>query len=322
MNVLVLGGTRFIGRHIAEELLARGERVSVLNRGKSTDELPAAVERLRADRNDADAVTSAVAGRSWDACVDVCGYTPRQVRPIAEALRGRIGRYIFISTGSVYGEPKQRPMTEDHPLLEPAGDEVTEVTGETYGALKVACERIVGRVYGERCTLLRPQIVVGPHDPTERYSYWVRRAALGGEMLMPGDGSDHLQVVDVSDIARFTSAVIRHDLGGVFNMAGPRVEWGTFAEMLGVQRPVWVPAEVIDAAGVTELQLFVPERHAYAGLMDMSSVRAQHAGMTLTEPTATLASVRAWLEDHPAELALTPQREREVIHAARERPPG
>src|SRR5262249_44862145 len=157
--------------------------------------------------------------------VDVSGYTPRQVRASAERLRDRVKRYLFISAVSVYGDPDRRPVRETHPLLPPAAEEVTEVNGETYGPLKVACEQIVQETYGERGTLLRPQIVAGPHDPSGRYSYWVNRAARGGEMLAPGDGSDHVQVIDARDLARFTVKVTENALGGAFNLAGPRITW-------------------------------------------------------------------------------------------------
>lgn len=133
MRILVLGGTQFIGRHIAEFLRAAGHAVSVLNRGLTPDELPAAIERLRGDRDEGAAGLQALAGRTWDACVDVSGYTPRQVRPSAEQLRPVVQRYLFISAVSVYGDPAEGPVRETHPRLPPAGEEVTEVSQETYG---------------------------------------------------------------------------------------------------------------------------------------------------------------------------------------------
>src|SRR5262249_22309556 len=142
MHILTLGGTQFVGRHIVEALLTVGHRVSILTRGHTPDELPAEVERLRGDRDLGTVGLDALAGRSWDACVDVSGYTPRQVRASAELLRDRVKRYVFISAVSVYGDPDIRPARETHPLLPPAAEDVTEIDGETYGPLKVACERI------------------------------------------------------------------------------------------------------------------------------------------------------------------------------------
>ena len=320
MRVLILGGTQFLGRHIVETLLAGGHVVSVLNRGASPDPLPTRVERLRADRDEGPPGLQALMGQEWDACVDVSGYTPRQVRASAEALRANVKRYVFISAVSVYGDPQDRPVLETHPRLPPAGEHVTEVNGETYGALKVACENIVQQVYGDRATLLRPQVIAGPHDPSGRYTYWVQRAGQGGDMLAPGDGSDHLQVIDVRDLARFVSTVIGNDLGGAFNLAGPRFQWAHFMKLLGAQNIVWVDARIILAAGLSfnELPLFRPERGARSSLMDVSSERALAAGLTLTAPEVTLKDVRAWVQGRSPMPALAAQREAELIAISRQ----
>src|SRR6059058_3354361 len=140
MKVLILGGTQFVGRHIAESLLSAGHRVTIFNRGKTHDELPANVERLRGDRDAGVLGLQTLTGRSWDACVDVSGYTPRQVRPSAEILRVNVKRYVFVSAVAVYGDSDQRPVRGIHPRVAPAGEEVTEVEGEMYGRLKVTCE--------------------------------------------------------------------------------------------------------------------------------------------------------------------------------------
>ncbi len=320
MNVLILGGTQFVGRHIVEDLLAAGHRVSVLNRGKSQDDLPTHVERLRGDRDDGVVGLDALTGRSWDVCVDVSGYTPRQVRPSAEKLRGSVQRYVFVSAVSVYGDPDDRPVRETHPRMPPAAENVTDVNGETYGPLKVTCENIVQQVYADRCTLLRPQVVVGPHDPSGRYGYWVQRAMQGGEMLAPGDGSDHVQVIDARDLARFTRTVIEHELGGSFNLAGPRLTWAEFMRILCPMNIVWVPAEIINAAGLTflELPLFRPERGPPSSLMDVSNERSRAVGLTLTDPEVTVRNVRAWIKGRDDTPALSPEREAELIHMARQ----
>ncbi len=321
MRVLILGGTQFLGRHIAETLLAAGHAVSVLNRGMSPDPLPPQVERLRGDRDAGPPGLQALMGQTWDACVDVSGYTPRQVRASAEALRANVKRYVFISAVSVYGDPQDRPVRETHPRLPPAGEQVTEVNGETYGALKVACENIVQQVYGDRATLLRPQVIAGPGDPSGRYMWWVQRAEQGGEMLAPGDGSDHLQVIDVRDVARFVATVIERDLAGAFNLAGPRFTWARFITMLGAQNIAWVDAPTLLAANLSfnELPLFRPERGARSGLMDVSNERAQAAGLTLTEPEVSLRDVRESLRGREPTAALSAQREAALIATARQR---
>lgn len=331
MNVIVLGGTQFVGWHIVEALRARGHRVTTLTRGRTPDEPADSVERLRGDRDAGPAGLAALSGRSWDACIDVSGYTPRQVRPSAEALRSRVARYVFISAVSVYGDPIDRPVTEAHPRVSPAAEGATEVVGEMYGRLKVACEDIVQQLYGDGCTLFRPQIVAGPHDPLDRYSYWVRRAGQGGEMLAPGDGRDHVQVIDARDVGRFSATAIERGLGGAFNLAGPRLPWANFLRVLGAEDPVWVPADVVRAQGVTEfeLPLFRPERGPRSGLMDVSAERALAAGLELTPPHVTARDTRAWLVEREQaaqdgrsraarlDPALAPEREAELIRIAR-----
>ena len=319
MDILVLGGTRFVGRHIVETLLDGGHRVSVLTRGKSPDELPASVERLRGDREQGTAGLAALGSREWDVCVDVSGYTPKQVRPSAESLRGRVGRNIFVSTVSVYVDSSDVPVVETHPLLPEAAEDVTDINGETYGPLKVTCEHIVRGLYGDRSTILRPQIVAGPFDPTGRHTYWVQRASEGGEMLAPGDGSDYVQLVDARDVARFTQRAIEKHTPGIFNMAGPRLTWAAFMDALGVANPVWVPSTLIDQAGLTfmELPLYRSSGSTNASLMHVSHERASAAGLTLTDALVTIHDVREWLRTHPVPPALPPERERELIAKAR-----
>ena len=324
MDVLILGGTQFVGRHIAEAMLTAGHRVTLFNRGTSPDELPSHVERLRGDR-DAEAARSGgladLEDRRWDACVDVSGYTPRRVRPSAELLRNQVGRYVFISAVSVYGDPHNRPVREDHPRVKPASEDVTEVVGEMYGRLKVTCEDIVQTIFADRCALLRPQIVAGPYDPFDRYAYWVRRATQGGEMLAPGDGSDHVQVIDAFDLARFVELVVQNGLSGPFNLAGPRLTWAEFVRVLGAKSVVWVPADMLRSAGLTEfeLPLFRAERAPRSGLMHVSADRAREAGLTLTGPEITFQRTRAWIAQRRDAPALSLAREAELIRIARGR---
>ena len=160
---------------------------------------------------------------------------------------------------------------------------------------------------------------MGPQDDRARYQYWVQRAMQGGEMLAPGDGSDHLQVIDVRDVARFARTVIENDLGGAFNLAGPRLTWAEFIRLLGAEKIVWVAAGIIKAAGITEfeLPLFRPERGPRSGLMDVSNERARAAGLTLTDPEVTMRDIQAWVLGSNLTPALSPERESELIRIAR-----
>lgn len=316
MRILILGGTQFIGRHIVDALLSGGHSVSVLTRGKTPDALPPQVERLRGDRNDGAEGLGALKGRAWDACVDVSGYTPRQVRPSAEALNGIVDRYVFISTGSVYGDAKKRPVAEENPTMTPAAEDVTVIDGDTYGPLKVTCENIVRDIYGDKATILRPQIVAGPHDPSGRFTYWAKRASLGGAMLAPGDGTDHVQVIDGRDLARFTRKALEEAIAGTFNMAGHRVTWKEFMATLGAKDPVWVPREVLEGVDSSELPLYRPEHGTYAGLMDVENAKARAAGLKLSSLAVTVKDTRDWLSGVDCPLALSPEREAELLSKA------
>ena len=309
-------------------MISAGHHVTVFNRGKSPDDLPRDIERLRGDRDAGELGLEALTRRSWDVCVDVSGYTPKQVRASAEKLATSIQRSIFISTISVYGDPKAPPIYETHPLLPPASEDVTQIDGATYGPLKVACENIIREVYGDQATILRPQIVVGPQDTSDqngRYSYWVQRAnqtrqpgQSDSAMLAPGDGSDYLQVIDVRDIALFVKTIIEsstNDQQGVFNLSGPRFTWKEFLNLLGAKNLVWVPQEILKDAQITfnELPLYRPNGGERSGLMHVSNNKARAAGLTLTDPTDTISAVQAWLQTENIPLMLSSEREKELI---------
>ncbi|MDB5338896.1 MAG: NAD-dependent epimerase [Planctomycetaceae bacterium] len=323
MKILVLGGTQFVGRHIVEELVRAGHTVSVLNRGRSADELPIPVERLRGDRDDGPSGLGSLTGRTWDVCIDVSGYTARQVRGSAEMLQSCVGHYVYLSAVSVYGDPVFGPVYETQPRLPPASENIIEVNAETYGPLKVTCENIVQEVYSDRCTVLRPQVVAGPYDPLDRFSYWVRRATQGGPMLAPGDGSDYVQVIDAGDVARFTRLVSENGFAGSFNLAGPRLTWKEFMAVLGARNILWVAAEIIREAGLTEfeLPLYRPKGGRRSSLMHVSSERAVELGLTLTDPQVTVNHVRTWLLNHSLPVALSTEREAELIGTS-SRSPG
>jgi len=319
MKILVLGGTGFVGRHIVEVLLRAGHSVSILSRGRTRDELSTQVERLRGDRDYGPSGLEVLSARVWDVCVDVSGYTERQVRSSAEKLLGNVGRYVFISAVSVYGNPASGPVDETQPRSPPADEDVLEVTGDTYGPLKVTCENIVQDMFTERYTLLRPQVVAGPHDTLDRFSYWVRRTTQGGKMLVPGDGSDYVQVIDADDLARFTQTVCENGLDGSFNLAGPRLTWAEFVTTLGARNIVWVPKEIFTAAKVTEdeLPLYRPAGGSRSSLMHVSNERAVAAGLTLTDPAITVMNVRSWLQGKALSPALSPEREAALIKMSR-----
>ncbi|WP_034340914.1 NAD-dependent epimerase/dehydratase family protein [Deinococcus misasensis] len=318
MNILVLGGTGFLGRHITQTLLDRHHQVTVFARGHTRALPPAGVEVLTGDRELGLQGLQALQGRSWDACVDCSGYTAVQVQASTELLKNLVQHYVYLSAVSVYGDPAHGPVTEDFPLVEPAPAHITEVDGSTYGPLKVTCEQVVRKAF-QHHTVLRPQVVTGPFDPSGRYSHWVNRARAGGEMLCPGDGTDFLQVVDVRDVAAFVVHVLEMQVSGTFNLSGPRFTWGEFVRMLGVEHPVWVPSALLKEAGLTfvELPLYRPHGGPRSSLMHVDHQRASNAGFKVTPAEVTLRDMQLWSMQHPEPLAMPADLEQRLLRQSK-----
>jgi 2'-hydroxyisoflavone reductase len=230
VRILVIGGTSFLGRHMVEQALGRGHELTLFNRGATAPELFPEAERIRGDR---ERDLSPLGGRTWDVAVDTCGYLPRVVEASADLLAGAVARYLFVSTTSVFPDDAPPGITEADPTLEPPPQDVEEITDETYGPLKVACERVVERALPGRALVIRPGYIVGPHDPSDRFTYWIRRAAAGGEMLAPAPPDAPLQFVDVRDLAAFMLGLAERETVGTFHVVGPG-EPCTFGSLLEV----------------------------------------------------------------------------------------
>jgi 2'-hydroxyisoflavone reductase len=228
MRILVIGGTSFLGRHLASQALERGHELTLFNRGITAPELFPLAERIHGDRT---RDLSALAGREWDVAVDTCGYLPGEVEASVDLLAGAVGRYVFVSTTSVFPDDAPPGTTEEAATLAPPPRTVQEVTDESYGPLKAGCELEVERAFAGRALVIRPGYIVGPHDPTDRFTYWVRRAASGGEMLAPAPPEGPLQFVDVRDLATFMLELVEQRAAGDFNVVGPG-EPCTFASLL------------------------------------------------------------------------------------------
>jgi 2'-hydroxyisoflavone reductase len=294
MNILVLGGTSFVGRAIVDDALAHGHTVTLFSRGKTGTDLFPDLERRIGDRDAGD--YASLADGSWDAVVDVSGYVPRHVTQAADALGDRVGRYLFISTGSVYDRSKGRDgMTEDTPRF-PAERGTEDVTGETYGPLKVACEDDVLARYGDRATIVRPGIVAGPHDTTDRFTYWVRRAARGGRVALPGRPDQPVQVVDSTDLARLVVGLLEQDRPGIYNAVGP-ADPVTLEELVRIcAKAAGSDVEVVpvgpDAVG-PGFPLVLPDP-SWDVMFRRSAAAAYAAGMPKTPLEKTAADVLAW----------------------------
>ena len=279
MRLLVLGGTKFLGRHAVAHALELGHDVTTFTRGRTNPELFPEAEHLTGDR---DGGLDTLRGGSWDGVIDTSGYLPRVVRQSAELLRDCVERYVFVSSISVYAEPEEEPDSE-------------EIT-EHYGALKRACERVVDEVYGERSARIRAGLIVGPYDPTDRFTYWPRRLAAGGDVLVPGDPAQPVQLVDARDLAAWLVQLALHGPGGTFDATCPRTTFGDMLERLrGGSTLVWVDAQRVLDAGVQpwmELPLWLPEEDW--PLMERDVSAAVAAGLTFRPLEETARDTYEW----------------------------
>lgn len=286
MDVLVLGGTSFVGRWIVEDLLARGHAPTLFSRGRTGADLFPDVERLIGDRDTGE--YAALDGRRWDAVIDVSAYVPRHVAQALAALDGLEGRYVFISTGLVYDRPAAAAsITEATPRLAPyRGSE--EIDDDTYGPLKVACEDDLLAALGERLTVVRPGWVVGPHDSSDRLTYWVRRGSRGGRAVVPDRLERPAQVVDVRDLARLVVLLLEQDLPGPYNATGPfpAVTLGELLVACGVVDTVQTPEDL-------DFPLVLPDP-SWDPLLRISAAAARAVGMPATPLTQTVVDTLAW----------------------------
>jgi len=322
MNLLILGGTKFLGRHAVDAALAGGHEVTIFTRGQTNPELFPDVEHLQGDR---DGDLGALEGRGWDGVVDTSGYVPRVVRRSAELLRDAVDRYVFVSSISVYDDFSQ-PIDESTAvaqLEDPANEDVLE----HYGALKAACETVIDEVYGDRGANVRAGLIVGPYDPTDRFTYWPRRIAAGRDVLGPGNPAAPVQFVDARDLAAWLVKLALEGPGGVFNATGP-AEPLTFADLIERARAaigsdanvVWIDEQTLLDAEVqawTELPLWLPGDD-YAGMARADTRRALAAGLTFRSLEQTVVDTLAWDRtvdgDRPT---LSREKERTVLDAAR-----
>lgn len=313
----MLGGTSFVGRAIVEQALSRGDDVTLFSRGRTGTELFPEAARLVGDRDTGD--YAALAGSRWDAVVDVSAYVPRHVQQAADAVDP--GRYLLISTGSVY-DPHRAPVVMDEDAPRRAPERGTEVVDDrTYGPLKVACEDDARARYGERATVVRPGIVAGPHDPTDRFTWWARRAARGGRVALPARSDQPVQVVDSRDLARLVVALLHDDRPGTFNAVGP-AEPVTLAELVhACARGADTTVEVVpvDPSAVAPGFPLVLGDPSYDVMARRRADAARAAGLTATPLETTAADVLAWDRERgepPLAVELSPEREAALLDGA------
>jgi 2'-hydroxyisoflavone reductase len=290
VRILVLGGTSFVGRAIVEDALRTGAEVTLFSRGKTGPELFPDLDRLTGDRDTGD--YSALRGGTWDAVADVSGYVPRHVGQAMDALGDRAGRYLFISSHAVYQNEGIGPGSdEDTPRRPPVRD--TEDLSN-YGPLKVACEDDVVARYGSRATIVRPGKVAGPHDWQPGLTYWVRRAARGGRVALPGDPRQPVQVIDSRDLARLVVQLLADDRPGAFHAAGP-AEPVTISGLIETcARAAGTKVEIAQVMPAEQAPRFFPLIRTDWPSQQRSAARARAAGMSATPLEVTAADVLAW----------------------------
>jgi 2'-hydroxyisoflavone reductase len=338
MHLLILGGTRFLGRHLAEQALAAGHHVTLLHRGHSNPGLFPEAEHLIADRDQPGALASALQGASssgWDAAIDTSAYFPRQVRLAAELLGDRVGQYQLISSISVYASFEGLAIDESTPRLTVDEAQATSVTGATYGGLKALCEDAAEEGFGERALVVRPGLLVGPWDPTGRFTWWAERFARAAadenetEVLAPGHPQGPVQCIDARDAAAWLLHQAEACTSGACNLTGPEEPLSMAEFMATAQRTLapasrlcWVDEDFLLAQGVapwSELPVWLPA--ASSGVHRADIGRALATGLQCRPLAQTLADTAAWAAAEgggPVQSAGTPPRPAVGLAPARE----
>lgn len=309
LRILILGGTGFLGPHVVERALERGHTVTLFNRGKTNPGLFAKLEHLRGDRK---TDLSALERRSWDAVVDTSAYIPADVTRVATLLAPRVTHYQIISSISVYADFSKPGMDETHPVATLADPTVTQVTGETYGGLKALCEQAAEKAMPGRALVIRPGLIVGPGDPTDRFTYWPVRVSRGGDVLAPNAPTELVQCIDVRDLAHFMVHALEQKTMGIFNAdaSAGSLTMGRLLETCRAMaksdaRFVWVPTAFLEAQKVrpwSDMPVWMPATGAdSAGQGQISTVRAVAAGLTYRPLSETVADTLTWCRTWPAE---------------------
>jgi len=323
MKLLILGGTVFLGRHIVTAALEAGHTVTTFNRGTHAPQEQKTVEKLHGDREKS---LDELANRTWDAVIDTCGYDPDVVEKSAETLKNCANNYVFISSISAYKSFPIQGMDESATLKSiEDGDEIE------YGSLKVACEKSIEKVFGNRATIIRPGLIVGPYDPTDRFTYWPWRVSKGGRLIAPGDPERRVQFIDARDLAEWTVRMIENKTTGTFNATGPENQLsmrqflnecnavgGNFAQF------VWLNDDALAEAKVDpwmEMPLWIPAAdEEHGGFLSMDCSKAQNAGLKYSALARTIKDTLIWSskrdQSHKWKAGLAAEKENQLLAAS------
>jgi 2'-hydroxyisoflavone reductase len=331
-KILILGGTGFLGPALVEAAQPRGHTLTLFNRGKTHPGLFPDVEKLLGDR---DGNLKALEGRKWDAVIDTSGYVPRVVGASAGLLAPNVEQYVFVSTISVYGDMSHYGIDEDAPVAT-VTDEKTEDVSQYYGALKALSEKAVAAAMPGRVATVRPGLIVGQGDPTDRFSYWPVRVARGGEVLSPGDGEDPVQFIDVRDLAAFILGLVEQRAVGTFNATGPANTLPMRALLEACKTATggdatftWTESDwLVEQQKVmpwSDMPVWIPRSGEDKGMGRVSNARAVARGLTFRPTVDTARDTLAWFKTLPPErqgklhAGVTSEREREVLAAWHQR---
>lgn len=324
MKLLMIGGTRFLGRHLVNSARARGHEVTLFNRGQTNPNLFGQVEKIQADR---EKDLGLLAGRNWDAAIDTCGYFPRIVKMSAEALKDGVESYVFISSISVYSDFSKIGIDESDSVGRLEDETSEDKSGDSYGPLKALCEKAVQDVFGINSLIIRPGLIVGPHDPTDRFTYWPVRVARGGDVLAPDNPEALTQIIDVRDLSNFIIELVEQNVSGVFNATGPDHEL-TLGSLLDACKLVstsdakfhWASVDFLNRNHVapwSELPAWLPDSGESAGFSRVDVSKAIRAGLKFLPIEETIRDTLEWAnsrpQDHEWLAGLSIQRENELL---------
>lgn len=342
MRILILGGTGFTGPFQVKYALSRGHKVTVFNRGKThPGELPKEAEQLIGDRN---GQLDALKGRKWDVVIDVPTTLPVWVRDAAQILQGNVDRYIFISTISVYSDVSKAGSDESAPLAKYQGADAMKETQATlrasnfglYGPLKALSEAEAEKWFPGKALIVRPGLIVGPGDESDRFTYWPARVERGGEVLAPGKPTDPVQFIDARDLAEWIIRMAEQGTTGIFNATGPKAKLGVGGMLDGIKKATrsnaqftWVDAEFLAAQKVrpwSDMPVWIPPRGEETGFAEISIKKALDKGLTFRPLGDTTQATLEWFHKQTAErqaklrAGITAEREKEVLTAWHAKP--
>ena len=337
LRILILGGTGFTGPYQVRYALSRGHKITTFNRGKThPGELPNEVEQLIGDRN---GQLDALKDRQWDVAIDNPTSAPVWVRDAAQILKGNVERYVFISTISVYADTSKPGTDESAPVAKYSGPDAMKESRETiiaskyalYGPLKALAEAEAEKWFPKKTLVIRPGLIVGPRDETDRFTYWPVRIDRGGEVLAPGDPSDPVQFIDARDLAEWTIRMVENGETGIYNATGPATKLGIGEMFTGIKTAnnskanlTWVSADFLEQQKVapwSDMPVWIPPRGEEAGGNQISNKRALAKGLTFHPLTETARDTLVWFKNLPQDrqsllkAGLTPEHEVEVLTA-------